>query len=125
MKPQMLVDKTRDKEVAVVVALSKVQLQRVIADAGRGLKRLWLKLFSQEIIRIALIDQGWYELCCIPHQQAGVVFGPTRGVLAQVGGEGLFAPGAIYRVADRAEGRYGLESFWVAQSQNQSAVTTH
>jgi hypothetical protein len=40
MKPQMLVDKTRDKEVAVVVALSKVQLQRVIADAGRNLKHL-------------------------------------------------------------------------------------
>ena len=56
MESQVRFDKARDKEVAVVVALPEIELQRVIADAGCGLKRLWLKLFSQEIIRIALVD---------------------------------------------------------------------
>ena len=125
MKPQMLVYKTRYEEVAVVVAIPKVQLQWVIADAGRGLKRLGLKLFRQKIIRIALIDQSRNELPCLAHQQAGVVFGPACGVFAKIGSEGFLAPGTVDGVADRAEGRYGLESFRVAQSQNQGAVTTH
>ncbi len=56
MESQVRFDKARDKEVAVVVALPEIELQRVIADADCGLKRLWLKLFSQEIIRIALVD---------------------------------------------------------------------
>ncbi len=68
MESQVRFDKARDKEVAVIVALPEIQLQWIITDSGRGLKRLWLKLFSQEIIRIALIDQGWYELPCLAHQ---------------------------------------------------------
>lgn len=67
MESQVRFDKARNKEVAVIVALPDSQFQRVIADAGCGLKRLWLKLFIQEIIRITLIDQGWYELPRLAH----------------------------------------------------------
>ena len=54
---QVILDKGRDEEVAVVVAGLATQDQRVIALGTDRLEPLWTQLLIEEVIGVALVDE--------------------------------------------------------------------
>lgn len=76
---QMVVDKTLDKKIAVVVSFVCTQRQRLIDLFACGLEQMRVQLFGQEFVRQSLVDQdaggeGWRRLAF--HQCRGVVRWP-------------------------------------------------
>src|SRR3990167_9220698 len=122
---QMIVDEAGDKVIAVVVARLQAQPQWMLLGFRLGLQQLRLELAIEEIVAIALINQNRQLLRGLSQQRAGIPFAPARTVVTQITTEGLLAPRAVARVADRRKGRHRLIAPRIAQGADQRAVAAH
>src|SRR3979490_1346608 len=108
MVPQMIFDKSGDKEVAMVIARLQAQCQRMPGPIGGLLQGLRLELIDQEGIPIALIPQDWKVLAGASNQGAAIPLTPARAIFTQITSESILPPRTIRRVADRRKRRYRL-----------------
>ncbi|MNJ34519.1 hypothetical protein D3C77_292350 [compost metagenome] len=92
-------------------------------DLGQG---VYAELLRQEGIVQPHVYPGRQGLAVVVAQQlAGVPLLPQQRIVAEVGAEGLLAPGGAARVADGAEGRHRAVAAGFAQRGDQCPVAPH
>src|SRR5690606_34003062 len=72
MMPQMIIDKTGDEVVAMVVPRLPTQRQLMPRSGGSRFQSLGLELFGEEVIRIALVNQQRQAFRRIGNQLTGI-----------------------------------------------------
>lgn len=113
------------KKIAVIVALLEAQLQGVARPLGRRRQVGGPQLGLEERVGRALVHQQGQPLRRRGDQQGGVPGGPGPWIGAQVGPEGLLAPGAGAGMADRGEGGHRAIAARVPQGCHQGSMAPH
>src|SRR6266576_1531389 len=101
----MVLDKGGNEEVRVIVAFMPAQRQR---DTGFGtgiFQKLRLELVFQELVSLALIDKQFSQSRAVLKQGTSIVSSPTLLVGPEISTQRFLPPRAVYRRADRREGR--------------------
>ena len=80
MPRDVIAHEARNEIVGVVISRLHAELQIHTGVVAELLKPLWLQLFAQEIVGIALIDQNVAGPAAGPQQCAGGIVGPARPV---------------------------------------------
>jgi len=98
MKPKMVLDETRNEEIAVVVAVLHPQLEGDIALVARRAQQVRLELDIQELVLGPLVDEERRPApATVFDKRRCIVITPSRTVVSEIRGKRLFAPGATHR----------------------------
>jgi hypothetical protein len=90
----------------VIVAFVHAQSQRYTGFGAGIFQKLRLELAFQELVCRALIDKQFFQSRAILKQGTSIVSSPTLLVSAEISTQRFFASRAVYRRADRREGRH-------------------
>src|SRR5690606_31790555 len=124
MVRDVLADEAGDEVVAVVIAGTQLERERV-AGPGAGLAQpLGRKLFEELVVQ-PLVHQDRQAFGRRCDQLDGIVRLPGLGVRAQVGAERLLSPGYARWRDDGRECRYAAIAPGLAKGDGQRAVPAH
>ena len=107
---EMIGHERRDEIIAVVVPRLAPQRQR---DAGRRaclLQQFGPQFLFDERVRLADIDEDFFDARTVLDQRDGVMLAPGCAVLAEIAAERLLPPRHLARRDDRREGRDAAEA---------------
>src|SRR4051794_5547309 len=124
--PQVILDEAGDEVVAVIVAFTPPQDQRLARLGARGLEPLRLELAVEELVAGTLIDeQRAAEALARAQQRDRVPGGPTGPIGPEVARERLLSPGHLAGRADGRKRRHAAIAVGVPQRQRQRAMAAH
>src|SRR5690606_30004111 len=121
----VLADEAGDEVVAVVVARLHAQFQRMAGGLAGLAQQFRAQLALEELVGVALVHQQRQLLLRAGDQLGGIPLLPGLAVVAEVGGEGLLAPGHAAGRDDRRERGHAAEAARVLQRDGQRAVAAH
>ena len=106
MPAEVVLDKAGNEEVRVIVAFMHAQRQRYTGFGAGIFQKLRLELAFQELVPDPLIDKQVFQSRAIFKQRTSIVSSPTLLIGAEISAKRFLAPRAVYRRADRREGRH-------------------
>src|SRR3989442_5403239 len=126
MKPKMVLDKTGDEEIAVVVAFLHPQFKRDIAPNTNLFKQIGLELTRQELVLCPLVDKERRPAPpAVFDQRRRIVFAPSCTIACEIASESFFAPWTTHRRAYRGKSRDRLVSAGMLERDRERAMPTH
>src|SRR6476620_10170775 len=107
MKAQMVLDESRNEEVAMVVAVAQAQIERDAGTPTRFTQEFRLELRLEKWIHSTLIDQDKRSgPATLLDKRRRIVFAPPRRIVAEISGQRLLSPRRAHRRRDRRERRH-------------------
>ena len=79
----------------MVIARLHAQRQPLPGGIAGGLQQFRLQLFDKKVVRIALIHQQIGQARAAFNQGTGVIFRPSRAIIAQIAAQRFVAPWAV------------------------------
>src|SRR2546423_752460 len=102
----MVLDKSRNEEVRVIVAFVHTQRKRNTGSSASIFQKRRLEFGFQELVCRTLVDKNFRQSLAILKQCTSIVSSPTLLIAAEISTQRLLAPGAVHGRADRRKSRH-------------------
>src|ERR1700730_12287134 len=121
----MIFHEGRYEVVAVIVSGLAAEVQRDVGLRAGTLQKFRAKLFVEELIGIAIVDQEIGKPCAILDEGDGVVTAPRRPVIAEISTQRLDAPWHLRRRHDRRKGARRTITGGIPERDRERTMTAH